>query len=317
MSLRVTRRGVQIALGLIWLLDGVLQFQSYFFSQSFLNQMIDPMASGQPHWIASSIMWGARVASHHLIQYDTLFGLIQVMIGLGLLFPPTVRAALVVSFAWASVVWWFGEGLGMITMHMASPLTGAPGAVLLYAIIGLLVWPTRRADRHSAADGGPIGERGGLLCWSALWLLAAGLWLQAINRAPDAISSAIAAAQPNSMGWLASLQGSVASDVRGHGFALAVAAAVVSVAVGVAVWSPALRPLALWVGVALSLAYWLLGQGMGEINTTQATDPNAGPLFVLLALALMARPSPQGERAASPKQATGLHGSEPPMAANA
>ncbi len=35
----------------------------------------------------------------------------------------------------------------MIPMRMASPLTGAPGAVLLYGLIGLLVWPTSRPDR--------------------------------------------------------------------------------------------------------------------------------------------------------------------------
>ena len=44
----LTRRGVQIALGLIWLLDGVLQFQSYFFTNSFLTGMITPLAAGQP-----------------------------------------------------------------------------------------------------------------------------------------------------------------------------------------------------------------------------------------------------------------------------
>ena len=114
MRIVVTRRGVQIALGLIWLLDGVLQFQSYFYTQSFLTQMIDPMAQGQPRPIANSITWAAHFASHNLGQYDTLFGLVQLVIGLGLLFRPTVRLALLLSFGWAAVVWWFGEGFGMI-----------------------------------------------------------------------------------------------------------------------------------------------------------------------------------------------------------
>ena len=72
---------------------------------------------------------------------------------MGLLYRPTVKLALAVSFAWVLVVWWFGEGFGMLFMNMANPLTGAPGAVLLYAIVGLLVWPNGR-------PGGLLGVRG-------------------------------------------------------------------------------------------------------------------------------------------------------------
>jgi len=284
-SFHVTRRGVQIGLGLIWLLDGVLQFQSFFFSQSFLTGMIAPLALGQPRPIAHSITWAAGVASHHLIQYDTLFGFIQVLIGLGLLFPPTVRPALVLSFVWVPIVWWFGEGLGMIPAGMASPLTGAPGAVLLYGLIGVCVWPKRR-PRVSAADGGLVGDRGGLAFWSLLWLLAAALWLQGVNRAAGAFQSTIASQEPSSMGWLASLQSSVAKATNGDGLALAVLLALLSVAVAVGVWTP-LRTPALWLGIVLSLAYWLFGQGMGDLTTTQATDVNAGPVFILFALALL------------------------------
>jgi hypothetical protein len=35
--------------------------------------------------------------------------------------------------------------------------------------------------------------------------------------------------------------------------------------------------------VVLNLAYWVFGQGLGGIFQGQATDPNAGPLFILLA----------------------------------
>ena len=36
----------------------------------------------------------------------------------------------------------------------------------------------------------------------------------------------------------------------------------------------------------LSLAYWVLGQGLGGMFAGGATDPNAGLLFVVLAWAL-------------------------------
>jgi hypothetical protein len=42
----------------------------------------------------------------------------------------------------------------------------------------------------------------------------------------------------------------------------------------------------LWVAIALSGAFWVIGQDFGGILAGGATDPNAGPLYVLLALSL-------------------------------
>jgi hypothetical protein len=243
---------------------------------------------------------------------------VQVGIGLGLLLRRTARPALIVSFAWAFVVWWFGEGFGMIPMGMASPLTGAPGAVLLYGLIGLLVWPTEdqtesggasagagayvgasaseSANASAGADektrtsagAGLIGERGGLIVWSVLWAGAAVLWCLSVNRAAGATSEALKAASGNSMHWLASLQSSLADSTSGHGEVIAIVLAILSLAIAVGVWTR-LRTEALLLGVMLSIAYWALGQSLGALTTGKATDPNAGPLFVLLALALLPR----------------------------
>jgi hypothetical protein len=62
--------------------------------------------------------------------------------------------------------------------------------------------------------------------------------------------------------------------------------AFLSFAIGIAVaanWH--LRPF-LIAAVILNLAYWVFGQGFGGIFQGGATDPNAGPLFVLFACAL-------------------------------
>ena len=133
MRFSITRSGLRITLGLIWLLDGALQFQSFMYSQGFLKEVIEPSAEGQPAWIGRPIVSAAHFAGHNLTLWNTLFALVQIGIGLGLMFRRTARPALVASFAWAFVVWWFGEGFGMIPMGMASPLTGAPGAVLCTA----------------------------------------------------------------------------------------------------------------------------------------------------------------------------------------
>jgi hypothetical protein len=270
------RRAFQTALGLIWLLDGALQFQPFMYSKGFI-QMLTATAAGQPHWLASSISWAADLAQSNLTVFNTLFALTQVAIGLGLLYRRTVKPALVLSLAWALVVWWFSEGFGML-FAAANPLTGAPGAVLLYAIIGLLVWPGER-------PGGLLGLRGARITWCALWLVMAWAWLLAPNSSANATSSAIMSAP--GAGFLHSLQSSAASGASGHGLVIAIVLALVSATIGVAIaknWRPA--PF-IAVAIVLNLGYWVVGQGFGGIfYTNSATDPNAGPLFVLLSLVL-------------------------------
>jgi hypothetical protein len=179
-------RTVQTVLGLIWLLDGGLQFQSFMYGKGFIA-MLTGMAAGQPGWLHDSLMWGAHTLQSDQVLWNTLFALTQVAIGLGLLYRRTVKAALVFSFVWALVVWWFGEAFGMLFMSMASPLTGAPGAVSLYALIAAMVWPNGR-------PGGLLGIQGARLAWAAVWALMAWLWLEAPSSSANAISGAINAA---------------------------------------------------------------------------------------------------------------------------
>lgn len=289
-----SRRAFQTALGLIWLLDGGLQFQPFMYSSGFTKSLAGN-ASGQPHWLASSVNWGANITPHNMTLFNTLFALIQVLIGLGLLYRPTVKPALVVSFAWSAGVWWFGEGFGMLFAGMANPLTGAPGAVLLYALIGLLVWPGER-------PGGLLGTRGARASWVTLWLVMAWAWLLAPASSANATASAIRSAP--GAGWLHSLQSSVASRAAGHGVVIAIVLALTSAVIGVAVarnWYP--TPF-LVLAIALNMGYWVIGQGFGGIfYTNSATDPNAGPLFVLLALVLLSltRAPSVGRQAARPR----------------
>src|SRR5690242_16564587 len=72
-------RAFQTVLGIIWLLDGALQFQPFMYSSGFIQTVTDT-ASGQPHWLASSIVWAAHIAQNDLAVFNTLFALIQVAI---------------------------------------------------------------------------------------------------------------------------------------------------------------------------------------------------------------------------------------------
>ena len=289
-------RTVQTALGLIWLLDGALQFQPFMYGHGFIG-MLSGMAAGQPGWLHDSLLWGARTLQRDQGLFNTLVALVQLGLGLGLLYRPTVRPALAASFAWALVVWWFGEAFGMMLMAMASPLTGAPGAVILYALAGALAWPSER-------PGGLLGVRNAHLAWAALWIVMAWLWLEAPSSGADSISQAITAA-PSGMSWLSTVQDWAASATLGNGLPIALVLAALSAAIGLAV-AAGWRPRAfLGLAVVLNLVFWVFGQGFGGIFQGGATDPNAGPLFVVLAFALdstlpRAVPAPDRRQAPDP-----------------
>jgi hypothetical protein len=310
MRFSITRRGLQIALGLIWLLDGALQFQSFMYSHGFI-EMLTGMTPGQPGWLASSVNWGAHLAQHNLTVWNTLFALVQCFIGLGLLYRRTVKPALLLSFGWALAVWWFGEAFGMLFMNMAEPLTGAPGAVLLYAFVGVIVWPGERA-------AGLLHARQVRVLWAGLWLVIAWLWLEAPSSSANATANALKGA-PSGIGWLSSVQHWVAKGAQGNGLPIAVALALASAAIAIGVGTDHWAKPLLWLAIVLNVLYWVLGQGFGGIFEGGATDPNAGPLFILLAFAMFPLVG-VGEQASirvhrEPSTAPGMTGSLEPRSA--
>jgi hypothetical protein len=270
-------RRTQTLLGLLWLVDGGLQFQGFMYSHGF-PQLLVSAAAGQPGWLHDSIIWSAKFANGDLAIWNTLFALTQVLLGVGLLYRPLVKPALFASFGWVLIVWWFGEAFGMLFMDMAQPLTGAPGGVLMYALIGLVAWPSGR-------PGGLLGIRGAKTMWAALWLVMAWLWLLAPNSSANATHDALTATD-SGIGWLNSVQTHLANAAKGDGLVIALVLAAVSAAIGIAVaadWRPRVF---LTLAIALNVVYWIVPQGLGGIFAGGATDPNAAPLFVLLAYAM-------------------------------
>ena len=231
-------------------------------------------------------------------MWNTLFALTQVAIGFGLLYRPTVKLALAGSFAWVLIVWWFGEAFGMLFANAANPLTGAPGGVLIYALIGLIVWPNGR-------PGGLLGVRGARITWAALWIVMGWLWLLAPNSSANATHDAIAAA-PSGMGWLNSVLSHAARLTSGNGLVIALVLAGASFAIGIAVGVDWHARTFLWLAIYLNAFYWLIGQGFGGIPTWSATDPNAGLLFIVLAWAVYtALPSPERQESRATQEVRG------------
>ena len=235
---RVSARTVQIGLGGFWLLDGLLQLQPNMFGSDFADRVILPSAQGQPGPVSNAIIHTAHLIAVQPALANAVFASVQMLIGIGLLIRQTVRPALALSFAWALGVWALGEGFGMLFTGMASPLTGAPGGALLYAAIGLLVWPrTERPAADPVVSGpataeGPLGASGGKAIWAIVWSGMGILWLLPANRAGGSIARTISAAATGEPGWLAHLQLSVAHAVGGGGGSVAGACAVASFVIG-------------------------------------------------------------------------------------
>jgi hypothetical protein len=278
------RRVLQLALAGVWLLDAVLQYQSFMFTKGF-SQMLAGTATGNPSVIARPITWDATLVQHHLVLVNTLFATIQLLIGLGIAFRPTVRLALAVSIAWAIGVWWFGEGLGGVLNGAASPLNGAPGAVIIYALLAVLLWPADREVPAPFTAARAVGAPVARALWVVLWLSLAYFTLTPANRAPQGINGMIAGMESGNPGWLAALDRGAAALVSGQGLAASIvlAAALVLIALGVYLPSPAARG-TLVLAIVVALVIWVFGEAFGMIMAGGATDPNSGPLLVLLAL---------------------------------
>lgn len=283
------RRMLQLALAAVWMLDGLLQLQPFFFTNGSngFSGMLAGTAPGNPAWVAHSITWNASIVGHHVELTNAVFAGIQILLGLGIAWRPTVKAALSASIVWSVGVWWFGEGLGGIFTSSGSPIAGGPGAVLLYALLAVLLWPTDRTDAptNPSAAAQAIGSRAARVVWMAVWLGLAGLMIGE-GRAPQGVHDIIANDDSGEPAWLATIDRHTMSLVAHRGLGIAIVFTLLFLAIGASVLLP--RP---WAGAgvvlaaAVAAAIWVVGQNFGMILPGSATDPNSGPLLILFALA--------------------------------
>jgi hypothetical protein len=285
-GVRITRRQIQIALGVLWLLDGALQLQPFMFGTGFARQVIAPLAVGQPLVVAGPVRWAANLIAAHPLVWDLPFAGAQLLIGLGLLVPRTARLALAASIPWVLGVWFFGEGLAGLAGGHASLLNGAPGAVLLYGVLALAAWPRRDRPDDAPARWLPFA-------WAVLWV--GGAVFQALpgQNTGAAVAGAVTSAGAGAPRWLNRLEASVGDFASHHGLAVVVALAVVEALIGLAALRGSSRTLAAMAGFVFALAIWVIGQDLGQLYSGQATDPNTGPLIALMAAALIGGRQPR------------------------
>jgi cytochrome oxidase Cu insertion factor (SCO1/SenC/PrrC family) len=285
------RQLLRYGFGAIWLLDGILQAQPKM-AVGLPSQVIEPTAATSPHWVQTVVNWAGTAWSYHPMQAGASAVWIQVGIGVWLLAAargPLSRLAGVVSVGWGLVVWVFGEAFGGIFAPGLTWLFGAPGAVLIYCVAGVLIALPDRAWRSRLPGQLTMAGLGVFLVGMAVlqaWP-GRGFWQGRLAGKPGSLASMTASMAPTPQphvftSWIDAF---TAFD-EAHGFAVnlfAVIALAVIGAVFVTCRPRLIRP-ALAGFIVLCLADWVLIEDFGFLGGL-GTDPNSMVPFALLATA--------------------------------
>ncbi len=274
-----------LVLATLWLLDAVLQLQPVMFTRGpdGFSTMLRATAEGNPAWIAHTITWNASLIARQPVLANTVFACTEFLIGFGIVWRRTCRAALALSVVWALAVWWFGEGLGAIFSGGGTTFGGGPGGVLLYALLAVLLWPTEGANAPFVAAR-TVGVRAAKAIWAIVWTVLALFSVVGSGRSPQTLYDLVADLVAGEPGWLARLDRSTESALLHDGTTLAVLLAVVCVVIATGVYLPprATKAILLMAVLAFSVI-WVTVQNFGGILAGAATDPNSAPLLILLA----------------------------------
>lgn len=318
--IKLSLRGVQITLGCLWLLDGLLQLQHQMFTSSFTSQVITLAAQGQPRFVSSPIHFGIHVFLLHPAIFNSLIAVIQLSLGVLILWRRTVRLGLLLSIPWAFVVWVLGEGYGGIFSAHTLLLMGAPGAASLYLVLALASLPSKNDAKRSKHR--TQGAYWLVIVWAVLWVGGGIYQLLPGQNSTNDVSSMIATNAQSTPSWMSSVDTKTANFIdklgkpsaslhtqsmnmtnaqmvhmtnevsapaeSGQGYVAVLCFAFLLFLIGVgALFSGIWRKLAIYFGVLLSLVFWVVGQSLGGYYTGLATDPNSGPLFVIFGLAIL------------------------------
>ncbi|MGH9301371.1 MAG: hypothetical protein ACRD0E_05755 [Acidimicrobiales bacterium] len=265
---------------MLWQIDGVLQAEPSKFSHGYPLNTLAQSVMGAPNWLNSSIFTFIKPFVGHWPWWNLASVLLELAIGACLISARFVRSALVASFVWAAIIWWVGEGLGMLPSGFALMAAGAPGAAVLYVILGGLAWP--KSPGRALGDVNAIGWR---VAWTILWVGAAFLHLPVVYPARQVLVANLATLADGAPRVLAHISAWMIGLSKHHSGTVVVVLALVELAIGLAPWlAPRRAPLWLGLSILVSLFFWVVFQQFGTIFTPDATDPNSGPLMILLAL---------------------------------
>ena len=292
-------------LGGLWLLDGLLQLQPGMFTINLVNGIMAPNLQGQPVLVSASLSWIVEIVTQHLVMINWTIAMIQIALGICIVIGYRLKAVLIMSVIWALIVWYAGEGIGLLLTGQATFLTGAPGAVLLYALLALALYPHKKPQEALIGVGKEFPSQGFLidntyllsrrnhLRWAlaGFWLLSALLQFQPYWWQPEHISQVIQGVEvpgtlsavlvSPSLHWFAEVASGRETLINLFLILLSLGLAIGLIVVRKGHW---LRMLLL-LSILFSLLIWWATEAFGMVFTGMATDVNSGPLLILMALA--------------------------------
>ena len=301
------RRVLRMGFALLWLLDALLQMQPQM-PLGMTAGVIRPAAATSPHWVQDVVNAGTTIWNFHPVTAAASAVWIQLGIGLFLLVAPRgiwSRLAGAASAGWGVLVWVFGEAFGGIFAPGLSWLFGAPGAVVLYALAGVLialperVWVSPRSGRTLLGGVGAF--------FLAMALLQAwpgrGFWqghfahpIGGSRLGSLALMAKEMSTTPQPRAFSRAVSDFASFDVA-HGFAVNLFVVCALALIGAALLSgrAVLMRAGVVAAIVLCLADWLLVEDLGFFGGV-GTDPNSMvPMIVLLvagAAGLFRAPAP-------------------------
>ncbi len=271
---------LRYGLGALWLLDAVLQAQPLMYSYSFVSSIMTPALKLNPGFMWQVSQWTVEFINRNVGMWNWAFVIIQLTIALTLLThrPRVVRTGLVLSIVWSMGVWAFGEGMGGIFTTAATLLTGAPGAVILYAVIaGFLLMP----DAWWGLDRAVSPPRDFivlLFLWGAYIQGNAAFW-QGGGLSELLVGNAYM--QP---GILQKSILAIVPFVEHYRIIINILLIASMLGIALLVFGPRPHVAGYWLlGIFLLLCWWGF-QAFGMVFAGMGTDLNTPPLIVLLAL---------------------------------
>jgi hypothetical protein len=159
-------------------------------------------------------------------------------------------------------------------------------------VLAVLLWPSERPDGTFVAAR-TFGERTSKVVWVAVWGILAVLSVVGSGRSPKALAGLISAIDSGQPGWLAHLDRSSEALFLHHGTTLAIVLCVICAVVALGVFAPAqIAQATLVLAIVVFAIIWVAVENFGGILAGGATDPNSGPLVILLALTYWPRNAP-------------------------
>ena len=191
------------------------------------------------------------------------------------------------------------RGVRRSAERQRQPRQWASGAVIIYALLAVLLWPSDRCpEKAPFIAARAVGKPTAKGLWLVLWGSLAYFAVLGGNRSSQGLHDLLNSEPPGEPGWVAWVDRHSANLVDHRGLAVTVVLCLLLVVVTVGIYLP--RSFAngtIILAVALSAVIWVIGENFGAIFTNGATDVNSGPLLILLAVA---RSSPTPSHSPTP-----------------